>query len=155
VHILVKRTNAGDPVFKELIVMLDKELRLRNGDATQDVMDQYNIVDNSFRVVLAYDGDMAIACGSFKEFDKHTVEIKRMFVMPEYRGKGVAAAVLNGLELWANELGYANAVLETGTRLHEAVGLYNRMGYAVRPQYGQYINVEHSVCMEKTLHCAG
>jgi GNAT superfamily N-acetyltransferase len=148
----IKRTVANDPALAELVRMLDAELRRRNGDETQDVMDQFNHIDPSFKIVLAYDGDTAAGCGSFKEFDSHTIEIKRMFVLPAYRGMGVAAAVINGLETWAAELGYKNAVLETGTRLTEAVRLYSKAGYNVRPQYGQYINVEHSVCMEKALN---
>ncbi len=74
-----------------------------------------------------------------------------MFVVPEFRGKGAAAAVLSELERWAIELNYNSTVLETGKRQVEAVKFYQKSGYSVIPNYGQYIGIENSVCMQKLL----
>ena len=124
-HLQTKRTSSENTDFQQLVRLLDQELRYRNGDI-QDVLDQYNIITGSDTVVVAYIGDGPVGCGCFKEFSPTTVEIKRMFVHKDHRGKGVAASVLNELEVWAHELGYLRAVLETGTRLHEAVKLYTK-----------------------------
>jgi GNAT superfamily N-acetyltransferase len=53
------------------------------------------------------------------------------------------------LELWAAELGYTAYVLETGRKQPEAIRIYQKAGYTVIPNYGQYKNVENSVCMTK------
>jgi GNAT superfamily N-acetyltransferase len=78
-----------------------------------------------------------------------------MFVLPEYRGKGIAGAVLAELETWAADLGYARCILETGQMQPEAIRLYLKSGYAIIPNYGQYAGVENSVCMEKILGYGG
>jgi len=68
------------------------------------------------------------------------------------RGKGVGAAVLTELEKWAAELGYTAMVLEHGNKQPEASKLYQRQGYAIIPNYGQYIGMEEtSICMRKIL----
>lgn len=79
------------------------------------------------------------------------MEIKRKFVPTKMRGKGVAVAVLNELESWARELGYEKCVLETGDKMLEAIGLYKKCGYKIISNYGQYANVENSICFEKEL----
>ena len=79
------------------------------------------------------------------------MEVKRMYTLPEYRGKGLAAMVLSDLEKWASELAYKRCVLETGKRQPEAIKLYEKNGYQVTPNYGQYIGIENSVCFEKPL----
>lgn len=149
----IKRTTAADAHLHHLVRLLDAELRSSNGDI-QDVLDQYNVINEGFRVVIAYIGNTPVACGCFKDFEPGVVEIKRMFVLPEHRRAGVAGMILDALECWAKELGCKSTVLETGTRLTGAVNLYKKTGYKVRPQYGQYIDMEHSVCMEKQLNPA-
>jgi putative acetyltransferase len=72
-----------------------------------------------------------------------------MFVEPASRGKGIAQQVLAELELWAKELHYTACILETGKKQPEAVALYTKSGYTIIPNYGQYLNVENSVCMKK------
>lgn len=74
-----------------------------------------------------------------------------MFVHPSYRGKGYAAKILNELEEWAADNNYTAAVLETGKKQPEAISLYKKNGYEIIPSYGQYLNVENSVCMMKKL----
>lgn len=102
-------------------------------------------------VIMAYESDVPVACGAFKFFEEACVEIKRMYVVPQYRNKGIAAAVLNELELWAKEEGYTSTVLETGMKQPEAIRLYEKSGYHRIPYYGQYAGVENSVCMKKIL----
>ncbi len=74
-----------------------------------------------------------------------------MFVLPEYRGHGIGLNILKELELWAAEECYAACILETGKKQPEAIYLYQKAGYSIIPNYGQYENVENSVCMMKHL----
>jgi GNAT superfamily N-acetyltransferase len=92
-----------------------------------------------------------IGSGAFREYDLKRIEIKRMFVHPEYRSKGIGLDILNGLELWPSELNYSECILETGKKHPEAIKLYTKAGYQIIENYGQYENIENSVCMEKTI----
>ena len=102
-------------------------------------------------VLICYDNEVAIGCGAFKEYELKVAEIKRMFVLPEQRGKGIATSILNQLEFWAAALGYSSCILETSIRLESAIALYKKMGYEIIPNFGQYIGVESSVCMMKII----
>jgi GNAT superfamily N-acetyltransferase len=102
-------------------------------------------------VVVAYEGDRAVGCGAVKSYDADTMEVKRMFVLPEERGKRIAALILDELDRWAVESGYSHCVLETGEKQPEAIALYIRCGYERIPNYGQYAEVATSVCFQKTL----
>jgi GNAT superfamily N-acetyltransferase len=86
-----------------------------------------------------------------KPFNAEAMEIKRMYTLPERRGKGIASVILTALEKWALELSYTKTVLETGKRQPEAIALYEKSGYRLIPNYGQYTGVENSLCFEKLL----
>ncbi len=101
--------------------------------------------------MVAYQDGQAVGCGAIKHFDKETAEVKRMYVLPEKRGQGIAAGILQALEVWAVALHYKKCVLETGKKQVEALALYAKMGYSLIPNYGQYQNVSNSVCFEKRL----
>ena len=115
-------------------------------------MQIYNKTDSIKHVVVAYDGDIAVGCGAFKVYQGDTAEIKRMFVLPEYRGYGIGLKILNEIELWATESDFTAYVLETGKKQPEAIRLYQKAGYVIIKSYGQYKNVENSVCMRKSLN---
>ena len=144
------RTNSENKNFQNLVLELDKDLAKKNGD-TNDFFAQYNKTDLIKSVVVALNDYLPVGCGAMKEFDNSTMEIKRMYVTIEMRGKGVAVAVLNDLESWAKELGYKKCVLETGDKMLEAIGLYKKSGYKIIKNYGQYENIESSICFEKEL----
>lgn len=146
----INRTTSNNTDFQQLVAQLDAYLRVMDGDE-HSFYAQYNKIDMLQHVVLCYNDEVAVACGAFKKYDEESVEIKRMFVVPEFRGKGAAAAVLSELERWAIELNYNSTVLETGKRQVEAVKFYQKSGYSVIPNYGQYIGIENSVCMQKLL----
>lgn len=147
-NIILKRTTSEDPDFHFLVALLDKDLEVRNGNE-QSFFAQFNKIDKIRHVVLTYLNDKPVGCGAFKEYDPNTVEIKRMFVSVENRGQGIAAAILNELEQWAFSLNYTGCILETGNKQVEAIGLYQKSGYHVIPNYGQYENVASSICMLK------
>ncbi|HZH95034.1 MAG TPA: GNAT family N-acetyltransferase [Flavisolibacter sp.] len=113
--------------------------------------DQFNKIDTIRHVVVAYENDKPVSCGAMKEVNPATMEIKRMYTIPESRGKGLATKVLTQLETWATELSYEKCLLETGKRQPEAIELYRKNGYIIIPNYGQYAGVENSLCFEKTV----
>ena len=147
---IIKRTNSDDPDFQALVLLLDRELTIIDGD-DHDFYHQFNKITMIRHAVVAYIDDIPVSCGAFKEYESGTVEIKRMYTLPEHRGKKIAAEVLTELEYWAAELHYTACILETGRKQTAAISLYERSGYTLIPNYGQYANVENSICMRKEL----
>jgi GNAT superfamily N-acetyltransferase len=145
------RTDSTNSDFVELVKMLDADLAIRDGDE-HDFYNQFNKIDMLKNVVVAYENDLAISCGAFKSLETGVVEIKRMYTLPEARGKGLATKVLTELEKWAAELGFEKTLLETGKKQPEAIALYGKNGYRIIPNYGQYAGIENSVCFEKSLN---
>lgn len=146
----LERTNSQNTDFSKLIVQLDANLASRNGDM-QEYFNQFNKVDSIKHVIIAYVNDTAVGCGAIKPFDNESVEVKRMFVSEEFRGRGISRKILGELENWAKELGYKSTVLETSNVQIEAVGLYTKSGYAITENYGQYAGIESSICFKKSL----
>lgn len=148
--ITLKRTDSTDPDFIGLVRLLDAHIVVKDGDMS-DYYAQFNTIERIRHVLVAYNGEEAVGCGSIKAFDDKSMEVKRMYVKPKARGQGIASQVLKELENWTRELGFARSVLETGREFKEAVNLYTKWGYQVIPNYGPYIGIENSVCFEKML----
>ena len=146
--IKINRTNSDNRDFINLVKQLDVYLKITDGDE-HAFYNQFNGIDVLNHVVVCYINDIAVGCGAIKKFDGSAMEVKRMYVSPDQRKKGIAAKVLQELELWAKELGYSKCVLETGQRQVEAVNFYHKCNYTVIPNYGQYKEMENSVCFEK------
>lgn len=144
------RTNSEHDDFIQLVARLDKLLAELDG-RDHDFYNQHNKIDKIKHVIVAYSGELPVACGAIKEFDQETMEVKRMFTSDSHRGKGIATQVLKELEKWALESGYSKCILETGKRLPDAVRLYQKNGYRQIPNYGQYVQMENSICFEKEL----
>jgi GNAT superfamily N-acetyltransferase len=146
----VVRTTSDDPGFRSLVGELDAELRRRNGDV-QAQYAPHNVIETLPTVVVVRDGERPVGCGCFKPFSREAVELKRMFVIPDARGRGIAGQVLDALERWAYELGFQTMVLETGTKNIEAIALYQRRGYAPIDRFGPYVDMPDSVCLSRSL----
>lgn len=144
------RTDSSHAEFKQLVKQLDASLAITDG-GEHAFYDQFNKTDQIRHVVIAFLDDEAVGCGAIKEFSPAAMEVKRMFVVPKNRDKGIALSVLSELEKWAEELGYTKCILETGFRQVEAIALYTRAGYTPTSNYGQYVGVENSRCLEKLL----
>jgi putative acetyltransferase len=106
--------------------------------------------DGVFLVVRDDDG-VAVACGGVARFDAERGELKRMYVVPALRGRGLGRRVLVELEAEARRLGYRSLVLETGDRQPGALGLYASAGYERIPCYPPYDSRALSLCFEKRL----
>jgi putative acetyltransferase len=103
--------------------------------------------------VVAYDGETAIGCGAFRDLvdEQPTVEVKRMYVRPEYRGRKIGRLILRDLETRARDRGATRVRLETGTLQPEAVRLYEGAGYRPIPNFGDYVDAPASLCYERIL----
>jgi putative acetyltransferase len=148
--IKIVRTDSSNADFIELVKLLDADLAIRDG-ADHSFYAQFNKVNKIKFVVMAYEDNEPIGCGAIKEFANQTMEVKRMFVLPGARKKGVASIILSELERWAGELSCHTLVLETGKKQPEALGLYRKSGYQEIPNYGQYVGMENSICFKKEL----
>ncbi|KJJ37973.1 GNAT family N-acetyltransferase [Aequorivita vladivostokensis] len=145
------RTDSNNPDFVELVKQLDADLAIRDGE-DHAFYDQFNKLDAIKHTVVAYnEANRAVGCGAIKQFETETMEVKRMFVPLEERGKGIAGEILRELEIWAKELGNDKCILETGIKQPEAISLYKKSGYRFTDNYGQYAGVENSVCFAKLL----
>jgi putative acetyltransferase len=146
----LKRTTAIDKIFQDLIKELNNDLRARYNN--QEYRYDANIdVDDLSTIVLGLINDDTVGCGCFKEISQNTVEIKRMFVNPYFRGLGVSSSILTELVAWAKELNYTTAVLETGKQQQESINLYRKYGFEIVENFGPYKGFEDSVCMSRTL----
>jgi len=147
---MIKRTNSDNTDFQQLIKQLDNELwnELQEDQATYD---QYNKVPGLNTVIVIYKNDLPVAIGCFKKYSDDTVEIKRMFVDKEYRGRGLSKLVLKELEKWAEESGFRFAILETSVHFKTASNLYMNAGYTIIENYDQYKGLDESICMKKIL----
>ncbi|HZY37487.1 MAG TPA: GNAT family N-acetyltransferase [Mucilaginibacter sp.] len=146
----LKRTNSQDADFQALISELDANLR-EIYDRLMDVYDPHNIIEDVDTVVIAYQDGEPVGCGCFKHFNEDAAEIKRMYVRKTCRGQGISGLILTELEAWAKEKRFIVAILETGERNLEALGLYRKAGYSPMPNYGPYVNLKSSFCFRKRL----
>ena len=148
--ILLYRTESTNNDFIELVKCLDTDLKIRDGE-DHFYYAQFNKIDFIKYVVVAYENSQPVGCGAIKEFQSNIMEVKRMYVTPNFRGKGIAAKILIELEKWAKELSFSKCILETGKKQPEAIELYMKNGYTIIPNYGQYKGIENSRCFEKEI----
>jgi GNAT superfamily N-acetyltransferase len=149
--ITLKRTTSDNIDFTNLVYLLDQDLKIRDGE-DHDFYNQFNKTDKIKHVVVYYEDGVAAGCGAFRRYDDQTVEIKRMFVHPDHRKKGIAYRILAELELWASEIEYKQTILETGINQPEAISLYKKAEYSIIPNYPPYDVMDNSVCMKKTIN---
>lgn len=145
------RTTPHHPAFGELIIELDKEFLARYPDNQQDFA-PYNKIEDDARVVLAFESARAVGCGCFRDRQQATIEIKRMYVVRQYRNQGIGRKILMHLEQWAVEQGFTKSILETGVNQPEAQAAYRKSGYKVIPNFPPYKDAALSICMEKNLN---
>lgn len=101
--------------------------------------------------LVARAGGEPVGCGALRPLEPGAAEVKRMYVVPEWRGRGVSVRILTGLERAAVDQGWRTLRLETGPKQPEAIRLYERSGYVRIPNYGHYIGHDDSLCYERIL----
>ena len=138
------------PDFVSLTQALDRELRQKNGDV-QDLYDGFNKLAGIHDVVLVYQKEHAVCCASFKIREPGTAEVKRVYVDPAFRGRGVSKNLMVTLEKRARTVGIRTLLLETSRSFVEANSLYHGLGYQVCENFPPYVGLELSICYRKEL----
>ena len=150
----VRRSRLDSPDALRLITALNAELTalFPEAGATHFSISGAQVAAGDGAFLLAYLDDMAVGCGAVRRLDEATAELKRMYVAPTVRGRGIGRALVEALEREARLLGVTKVVLETGTRLASAVALYQKMGYTRIPLFGEYLrSPDTSLCFGKSL----
>lgn len=150
----IRRSTLVSPDAARLIAALNAELTrtFPEPGATHFSLSAGQVSAGDGAFLVAYIDNLAVGCGAIRRLDQTTAEIKRMYVDPSVRGRGIGRALVEALEREAQILGVGTIVLETGTRLATAVRLYESMGYARIPLYGEYVSSpETSLCFGKSL----
>jgi len=149
----VHRVDILSPPARALIEALNAELSSLYPEegANHFRLDPGEVADGRGAFLIASSSGKPVGCGAVRHIEARTGEIKRMYVSPEARGRGIGRAVLEALEAEARALGIARLVLETGTRQGEAMALYQRAGFSRIALFGEYVGSPLSVCMAKDL----
>ncbi|MET8544889.1 GNAT family N-acetyltransferase [Kitasatospora sp. NPDC004799] len=151
-------TGYAHPDAQALSAEVQQEYVRRYGDPDETVMRAEDFEAPAGLFLIAYLDGRPVACGGWRakqagpdDLRDGDAELKRMFVIPEARGRGLARAVLGRLERTAAEAGRTRVILETGTEQPEAVALYRSEGYAAIRKFGIYKDHPQSICLGKEL----
>jgi GNAT superfamily N-acetyltransferase len=150
----IRRSTLASLDAMRLIAALNAELMaiFPERGATHFSLGGEQVIAGNGAFVVAYLAGAAVGCGAVRRLDGATAELKRMYVDPAVRGRGVGRALVEALEREARLLGVTRVVLETGTRLKPAIRLYEAMGYARIPLFGEYASSPAtSLCFGKSL----
>ncbi|MEH0829034.1 MULTISPECIES: GNAT family N-acetyltransferase [unclassified Micromonospora] len=147
---LIESRPCTDPEIDALVVAQQRELREADGGLDGQV----TVTHDDIRYLAVVVDGRAVACGGIQSLDAATGELKRMYVRPAYRGRGIARQLLTALEELAFQRGHSVVCLETGVYLPAAIGLYTSCGYEPIPVYGEYVDNPYSVCFAKRLPVA-
>lgn len=152
-RLVVAAEPLSGPPAQMLIARLNAELTEaypNPADRAFELTEAQVAPDQGVFLVARLDGE-PIGCGALRRLDDGTGELKRMYVAPAARGRGVGRRILAELERHALALGLRRLVLETGDRQLEAMRLYTGAGYTRVPCFGEYAGKPLSVCLEKAL----
>ena len=150
----IRRSTLASPDAARLIAALNTELMATFPEpgATHFALTSEQVEAGDGAFIVAYLDGVAVGCGAVRRLDETTAELKRMYVDPSARGRGIGRELVEALEHEARMLGITNVVLETGTRLAPAIKLYEGMGYARVPLFGEYLlSPNTSLCFGKSL----
>ena len=146
-RVLIESRPALDAELSALVMAQQRELREADGGLDGQVFRPY---DDAAYLAVVVDGRV-VACGAWQALEPGVAEIKRMYVRPAYRGRGIARQLIVALEEEVLAADRSIIRLETGTYLPAAIALYRSAGYLPIPVYGEYVGNPFSVCFEKRL----
>jgi GNAT superfamily N-acetyltransferase len=156
---VIRRIIYGTPEAAALLDQMDAEMGALYADIreTRDPV-MGTLVDVALTVhpdemvatVGAFDGDELVGHAALRPFED-SLEVKRVIVRSDYRGRGVSKQLMLELEVIARERGVASLILQTGDRQAEAIALYTRIGYVPIDRFGAYAPIPFFLCFGKTL----
>ena len=151
---MVARAELTAEASQQLIRSLNAELTgaYPEPGATHFGLDPADVAPGRGAFLIIYEEGKAVGCGAVRLIDPGTAELKRMYVAPASRGKGLGRRLVAALENEAQSLGVGRLVLETGIRQAAALALYRACGFEPIPLYGEYLrSPETSICLGKAL----
>lgn len=146
----LKRTSTENSGFKDLI----RELTGNEEDKSSELKKQYaelNMAEYFESVVVAFEDNEAVGCGSFKPYEEECAEMKRVYVKPGKYEKSVEVHIIHELENWAAEKGFATTILKVAENESELIKLYEQLGYKVTPNFTPCAKKENCVCLCKSI----
>ena len=151
--VTIRPAPLDSPAAQALIAALNAELiaLYPQPGATHFRLDPAEVAEGRGAFVIAWHEGFPIGCGAVRCLDPATAELKRMYVAPEGRGRGIGHQLLATLEQEARQLGVQRLVLETGIHQIAALALYARAGFVTIPAFGEYVGSDTSICMAKSL----
>jgi GNAT superfamily N-acetyltransferase len=151
VSVQLVQDRIDSPVGAALVTQLNDDLRDRYGAEDTDQPWPTDLAPPGGIFLVAWLDDEPVGCGGVRRHEPGIGEIKRMYVRPEARRKGIARALLKGVEEHARAFGYTRLILETGTQQPEAIALYESHGYEPIDPYGHYKSSPLSRCFAREL----
>lgn len=138
----------------ENFIRIDQEQSDYYNDLLGDIAIDYRNICLDYKdhfVVLVFDDDLPIACGSFVEYCKDTVELKNLYVKEDYRNQGLGNTIVKKLEEESKIEGYDFIILETNIHMPIAISFYSKLNYNLIENYPPFVGNELCVCMKKKL----
>jgi putative acetyltransferase len=149
--IRIQKETPDQPDVVELLAQADARSASLYPLESRYGLDLAGLLSQNVRFYVARIGDRAVGCGGYAVSTDRSAELKRIFVLPETRGKGIGKTIVTALEQAATVEQVCVLQLETGVKSDEAIRLYRRLGYVERGPFGFYGPDPLSVFMEKTL----
>ncbi len=148
----IRQEPPDQPDVMRLIAALDAQMTALYPAESNHLLDVAALSDPAVSFLVVRDGDEAIGCGAILRDPRGWGEIKRMYVRPDQRGRGIGRRVLAELEKLARDARLPLLRLETGIHNAEALALYRRAGFIERGAFGDYAPDPLSVFMEKRVN---
>ena len=145
-------TDGNDESFRMFYLKTEEYYSdLVGGRKNREAFIPYNISESISDVLIASVSGHAVGCAGLKAYSSSEVEIKRVWVDPEFRGRHIATVMMEALERKALESGFKRAILQTRPQMEEAVRLYKKCGYELIDNYPPYDKLSGAICFAKDL----
>lgn len=141
----------NDDFMKFYLITEEYYNRLVGGLEKRKAFVPYNLSDSIQDVVIAYKNDRAVGCAGLKGYSSADVEIKRVWVTPDYRNQGLATKLMELIEAKAKEQNFQRMILQTREIMKDAVALYRKLGYHEIANYPPYDELDTAVCFAKDI----
>ena len=145
-------TDGNDEDFRKFYLKTEEFYSsIVGGLKNREAFVPYNLSESISDVLIASVDGVAVGCAGLKAYSDSDVEIKRVWVDPEFRGNHISSAMMDALEQRAAELGFGRAILQTRPQMEAAVHLYTKRGYELIDNYPPYDKLEGAICFAKRL----
>lgn len=148
-----KWTDGTNDIFHKFYLITEEYYnKIVGGAENRNSFISYNISMSIQDVLIAYINNVPVACSGLKIHSEKDVEIKRVWVEPEYRGHHIATGIMEITETKAKQLGFQRTILQTREIMKDAVSLYIKLGYYRIDNYPPYDELDGAVCFAKDLN---